>query len=148
MKFKKICLSTQLDKLYGKDNYQSHIKVGKEYWWCFFDEKDVTPGWHKIKITYLRSGIAFYVVTDVPEYAERSFALGSLMAATLVPAELDPIRDLTEEFKDSSMARKLYYFDPTYTVVSNWSNEDEIEIEETDESYPYFLIMTEKIQDP
>ena len=46
------------------------------------------------------------------------------------------------------MARKLYYFDPTYTIVSNWPNEDEIEIEETDESYPYFLIMTEKIQDP
>lgn len=148
MKFKKICLSTQLDKLYGMDRYQSHIKVGKEYWWCFFDEKDVTPGWHKIKITYLRSGIAFYVVTDVPEYAERSFAVGSLMAATLVPAELDPIRDLTEEFKDSSLARRMYYFDPTYTTVSNWPNEDVVEVEETDESYPYFLIMTEKIQDP
>ena len=148
MKFKKICLSTQLDKLYGKDNYQSHIKVGKEYWWCFFDEKDVTPGWHKIKVTYLRSGIAFYVITDAPGYAEKSFAVGSLMAATLVPAELDPIRDLAKEFEDSSLARKLYYFDPTYTIVYNWPNEDVTEIEETDDSYPYFLIMTEKIQDP
>lgn len=147
MRFKKICLSTQLDKLYGKDNYQSHIKVGKEYWWCFFDEKDVTPGWHKIRITYLRSGIVFYVMTDMPEVPERNFAVGSLMAATLVPAELDPTRDLAEELKGFKDQR-LYYFDPTYTIVSNWSNEDEIEVDETDESYIYFQLMTEKIQDP
>lgn len=147
MRFKKICLSTQLDKLYGKDNYQSHIKVGKEYWWCFFDEKDVTPGWHKIRITYLRSGIVFYVMTDMPEVPERNFAVGSLMAATLVPAELDPTRDLAEELKGFKDQR-LYYFDPTYTIVSNWSNEDEIEVDETDESYIYFQLITEKIQDP
>ena len=144
MRFKKKCLSTQLDKLYGGDNYQAHIEVGREFWWCFFNENDIPAGWHKIRITYLRSGCAFYVIEDLPEIPEQYFSVNSLMAATLVLAEIDPTRDL-KNFGDSKQ-QKMYYFDPTYTIVNNWPNENEIEIDEGDESYLLFLLCMEKAQ--
>lgn len=132
MKFKKKCYSTKLCDLYGEDNYESHIEEGREYWLCDFDDVK----WRKIKITHIRSGVAFYVFTDSPEIPEKYMPLGSFIAATLHFAEIDPCKDIkdidksdTDYFKDAS---RLYCFDDEYTIVKNWDNEKYIELTEED----------------
>ena len=99
-KFQKRCLSTQLKDLYGIDKYQSHIEVNREYWWYFTKYNDIPTGWHKIKVTYIRSGCAFYVLSDMPDVPEQFFPTSCFMAATLVFAEIDPVKDL-EGFGES-----------------------------------------------
>ena len=37
MKIKKLQFSTMVSDLWGRDGYQSHIELGREYWY-FFDE--------------------------------------------------------------------------------------------------------------
>ena len=41
MKIKKTCFSTMLSDLYGRDDYQSHIELGREYWWNWPEDSDV-----------------------------------------------------------------------------------------------------------
>lgn len=127
-KFKKICLSTQLKELYGLDNYQSHIEVNREYWYYFTKYSEIPVGWHKIKITYIRSGCAFYVLSDIPEIPENFFPISCFMAASLVFAEIDPNKDLND-FGDE-LDKLIYRFDDEHTIVHNWSNEETFEVEE------------------
>lgn len=135
MKFKKNCYSTRLCDLYGRDNYEPHIEEGREYW--LFDDVH----WRKIKITYIRSGVAFYVFNDSPETPEKYMPLGSFIAATLLFAEIDPYKDIdefdTDYYKDMS---RLYYFDDEHTVVKNWDNEKYIEL--TEENGDLFLLAS------
>ena len=145
MKFKKICYSTQLSDLYGRDGYQSHIEVGREYWCYFSREPGVDEGWHKIKITYTRSGCAFYIITDKPDIPERFFAVNCFMAATLVFADIDPAKDLKDFGNDNE--RKLYCFDTEHTVVHNWPNEKEIELDENDPLFSAAYILCKEIKD-
>lgn len=138
-RFQKRCLSTQLKDLYGIDKYQSHIEVDREYWWYFTKYNDIPTGWHKIKITYIRSGCAFYVLSDMPDVPEQFFPTSCFMAATLVFAEIDPTKDL-EGFGES-LDKIIYRFDDEHTIVHNWSNEEEFEIE-TEENPLYFVIKS------
>lgn len=144
MKFKKICFSTQLSELYGRDNYQSHIEQNREYWWFFSNDDDVSYGWHKIKVTYIRSGCAFYVFTDSPEAPERFFPTSCFMASTLVLAEIDPTKDL-ENF-GNDIEKKLYCFDTEHTIVQNWNNEKYVEINEHDSLYLTACILLKKVE--
>ena len=74
MKYKKTCYSTRLDELYGRDKYQPYITVNRQYWWHFPNSfNDISSGWHKIRITYIRSGCAFYIVCDTLECIEHFF---------------------------------------------------------------------------
>jgi len=140
MKFKKQCFSTELSKLYGRDNYQSHIKVGREYWYYFSRDKEFSDGWYKIKVTYVRSGCAFYVFSDMPELAERFFPINCFMASALVYADINPIIDL-EDF-GTELDKKMYRFDTEHTIVYNWPNEEEIEIDEKTQDFDFdFLVI-------
>ena len=149
MKFKKQCLSTELSDLYGRDNYQSHIKVGREYWYYFSRDIDFSEGWYKIKITYVRSGCVFYVFSDMPEIGERYFPANCFMASALVYADINPIMDL-EDF-GSELEKKMYRFDDERTIVYNWPNEKEIELDENKQELDFdFLavkIICEKINE-
>lgn len=137
MKFKKKCYSTKLCDLYGRDNYESHIELGREYW-LYDDTK-----WRKIKITYIRSGVAFYVFTDSPETPEKYMPLGSFIAATLLFAEIDPSKDIADTNNiNLEGLNRLCCFDDEYTVVKNWDNEKEIELTEEDGFLFTFAYLT------
>ena len=137
MKFKKFKLSTTLSGLYGKDNYHSHIEVGKEYWYWFGEETKVWSvthkHWNKIVVTYIRSGCMFYKVPDVPEISEDYCPLSCYMTSQFEVTELDPIKERL--FDDVEKAKKLYYFKGYRTVIHNWPNEKEIEISSDGELY-------------
>lgn len=130
MEYKKTRLSTKLYDLYG-DKYASHIEVGKEYWSYFtFDSeiyKKTRRNYNKIKVSYVRSGCMFYTFCDASEISEEYCSVNSFMAMNLIVAEIDPIKDL-ESIKETD--KDFYYFDSTYTIVKNWSNEPVIEINE------------------
>ena len=134
MKLKKTKLSTMLSDLYGRDNYQSHIEVGREYWYYFSEGSQAYnlthKYWNKIKITYIRSGCLFYVLSDVPEFKEEFCPTSCFMASTFVCAELDPIKDLGDKLENIEAAKLTYCFDDEHTIIKNWPNEREIEIDE------------------
>lgn len=141
MKFKKQCLSTELSDLYGRNGYQSHIKVGREYWhYCLPQEDSQLYGWHKIRITYIRSNCAFYVFSDVPEIPEQYFPIRCFMASKLVYADINPIIDL-ENF-GTELDKKMYRFDDERTIVYNWPNEEEIELDENEQDLDLLVIKT------
>lgn len=147
MKYKKRCFSTQLSDLYGRDGYQSHIEEGREYWWYFYEDSEISKGWHKIKITYVRSGCVFYVFTDLPDVPERFFPASSFFGATLIFADINPSKDL-ENF-GSELDKKMFYFDTKHTIVNDWPNEKEVEIDENDDENALLIfdILCEKIKD-
>lgn len=143
MKIKKICFSTMISDLYGKDKYKSYIKVGNEYWY-FFEEgteayKATQRYWNKIRITYIRSGCLFYILPDAPEVKEDFCPINCFMTSRFVLAELDPIKDLKglSDNIDTEAAKLEYCFDDEHTIIKNWPNEKEIEVNE-DELYTKF----------
>ena len=121
-----------LSDLYGRDGYQSHIELGRDYWYYFGKDSEIEAGWHKIRVTYIRSGCMFYCFPDFPGVKERFFPIDCYMASTLVFAEIDPTKDLNN-FSESE--EKLYYFDTEHTVVKNWLNEAEIEIDKNKDAF-------------
>lgn len=145
MKFKKICLSTQLSDLYGRDGYQSHIEEGREYWSFFSRDSEISEGWYKIKITYIRSGCMFYIFSDCPEVKERFCPLSCFFTSALVLTDIDPVKDLNN-FGDD-MDKKIYYFDTYHTIVHNWPNEKEIEIDESEEGFLIAFVLCKEIKD-
>jgi hypothetical protein len=61
------------------------------------------------------------------------------MTSRFVLAELDPVKDLKDLLDniDTEAAKLEYCFDDEHTIIKNWSNEKEIEIDE-DELYTKF----------
>lgn len=133
MKLKRKSFSTTLVDLYGRDNYQSHIEEGREYWWCFPHTSEIYEkthqDWHKLKVTYVRSKCFFYVFTDTDAMDEQFCAVDSIMGASLVFAELDPSNDL--EFV-SELSMHLYRFNDEKTVIKNWDNDEYVEVDDDD----------------
>ena len=138
-----------ISDLYGKDGYQSHIKVGKEYWY-YFDEKSdafkiTHKHWNKIQITYIRSGCLFYILSDIPEIKENFCPINCFMSAQFILAEIDPIKDLGKDvLGDLDAAKIKFCFNDEHTIVNNWPNEKEIEIDD-DEIYNKFKDSLEYI---
>ena len=128
-----MCLSTVLYDLYGEDNYQDHIEIGREYW-CLFPASDIIKysGWYKIKITYIRSNCVFYVFSDHPEISEQFCGINSFLISSLEFAELDPEKDL--KLDNVEIMKKVYYFDDTRTIVHNWPEDKEMDMS-TEEKY-------------
>lgn len=145
MKFKKICLSTQLSDLYGRDSYQSHVKEGKEYWNFFSRDSEISEGWYKIKITYIRSGCMFYTFSDYPEIKERFCPLSCFFTSVLVLTDIDPVKDLNNFGGD--LDKKIYCFDTEHTIVHNWPNENEIDIDESEEEFLVAFVLCKAIGD-
>lgn len=132
---KRITFGTTLQDLYGKDEYPNHVEVGRCYWTffatCMNPEicEKTNSHWLKIKITYIRSGVAFYTICGYEnEIPENALFLTSIRAAQLEPVELDPIKELPHLF-DNERQYKLYRFDDDRTVIVNYDNEDK-EVEE------------------
>ena len=138
MKIKKQKFSTQLSQLYGWDKYEQHLEVGREYFrfWEYNSTVFEYTKTHlaKIKITYKRSGVCFFVLPDFPEVPELFFTVGSFIAATLVFVEIDPMKDLTWEGYEMTKEQleKRYCFDDETTVVLNWDNSPTANLEETE----------------
>ncbi len=158
IKLKKTQFSTMLSKLFGENNYQKHLEVGREYWWYFASQdSDIVSkygnGWYKIKITYIRSGCLFYIFSDYPDIKENFCPVNCVMAATFELAELDPIKDLGELLGDVETAKYKYCFDDKRTIVKNWPNEKEIEIGEDlvstkfNDDIDFLWVMTNKIDE-
>ena len=143
MKFKKITYSTMLSDLYGRDNYQSHIEAGRDYWYYFPKDSEIENGWHKIRVTYIRSGCMFYFFPDNPEVKERFCPLNCFMASQFVLAEIDPEKDMAGILDDIEMAKKMYRFNSERTVVKNWPNEETVEIEDNDITSTIMTILVE-----
>jgi len=127
-----------LSDLYGRDNYQSHITLGREYWWFCPSNHDLFMLTHKnfvkIKVTYIRSRCMFYILPDFPEVDEQFCAIDSFFASSLILADIDPIKDLGDSLGYIEVAKLKYCFNTEHTIVNNWPNEQEIEIDE-DEYY-------------
>ena len=119
---KKTTLSTKLCDLYGKDEYHLYIEVDREYWYYFTTESNIAKkygsGWHKIKVTYIRSGCMFYIFPDYKDIDEEFCPLRCFMTSQFEFAEINPKKDL--DIKDDSFS--LYRFDDTRTVVIDWDN--------------------------
>ena len=135
MNIKKKCFSTMLKDLYGYD-YQSHIEVGREYWYYFDSNTDIFKEtgncWNKLRVTYIRSGCVFYDFPDAPNVPEEFCALNCIMTSQFVLAEIDPTVDLADNMycANITITKLTYYFDDEHTLVHNWPNEREIEISE------------------
>lgn len=138
MKLKKVCFSTQLSELYGRDGYQPHIKEGQEYWYFFPDDTEIFrethEHWNKIRISYVRSGCLFYIFPEHPNVPEEFCPVSCIMASQFIMAELDPVKDLKDIMKDidTDSAREMYCFDDKRTTVKNWPNEKEADINADD----------------
>lgn len=90
-------LDTSLDglcKMNGKP--EDHLKINREYWMyiapyrkMFTKDREKIEGWHKLVITYKRSGIVFW---KFPEYCKRfdeqSFPINSMEVEMWHPAIL------------------------------------------------------------
>lgn len=101
------CAATNLKNLFSDDMQAAskYIKVGRQFW--KYDE--VTDEFDLITITYVRSGIAFYVKEGETE--ENSFGTRSVVAALLYPRVIY-LQDVAEQIK-------VYYpdFNPEYLVT-------------------------------
>jgi len=156
IKLKKTQFSTTLYKLFG-DDYQTHLEVGREYWWYFASRDSGIAnkygnGWYKIKITYIRSGCLFYIFSDYPDIKENFCPVNCFMASTFVLAEIDPVKDLGESLGNIETAKYKYCFDDKLTIVKNWPNERKIEIDEDllkkfNDDIDFLWLMTNRIDE-
>ena len=132
MKIKKTRFSTMISDLYGRDNYQKILTVGREFWWNFPETSDIYratgKSWNKLRITYRRSGCIFYQIIDANNIGEQFCPVNCFMASSLILADLDPIEDL--DFIKKEISQKIYCFDDTRTVIHNWDNSRECEVDE------------------
>jgi len=148
MKIKKTCFSTTVSDLWGRDGYQPHFEVGREYWDFFDTDSEIYrrtgEHWNRIKITYIRSRVLFYIFPDVPDIEEDFMPVNCFRAASLILAELDPVKDLDENvLGDIEMAKLGYCFDDTRTIIHNWPNENEVEITDAVGSKGLFSILND-----
>ena len=143
MKIKKIFFSTCLSDLYGRGGYQSHIKVGDEYWYYFTENTEVYKvshkNWNKLRISYIRSGCLFYIFPEFPDISEEFCPISCFMTSKFILAELDPIKDLEGLMSDidTESGKIRYCFDDEHTIIKNWPNEKVIDIDD-EEVYEKF----------
>jgi len=135
MKIKKTKFSTVISDLYGRDEYEKALKVGREYWWNWPGDSTIGKlygnGWYKIRITYIRSHCMFYVFSDYPNVPEQFCGFNCFLASSLELADLNPIMDLPFISKKGiEISQKLYCFDDTRTIIHNWDNSKECEVDE------------------
>lgn len=89
------CAATNLRKLFSDDMLAAskYIQAGRQFW----QYNDSTREFDLITITYVRSGIAFYVKEGETE--EDSFGTRSIAAALLYPRVIY-LQDVAEQIKE------------------------------------------------
>jgi len=154
MRIKKTRFSTMISDLYGRNDYQKAIKVGREYWWNWPANSTIGElygsGWYKMKVTYIRSHCMFYIFSDYPDVPEQFCGFDCFLASSLVLADLNPRMDLpfiSEEGVD--LCQQMYCFDDTRTIIHNWDNSRECDIDEEKfmKEYPsyYITVMSQNL---
>ena len=80
--------SPMLADIFGRNNvdiFSAYIKPGREFW--YFDTE--TSNFRKIKVTYVRTGVMFFVYEDEPK-TEHAMFMGCFDATTLHAAQIYP----------------------------------------------------------
>lgn len=77
--------ATTLFDMFGErsEDIAEYIKPGREFW--HFDG----TSWRKLKVTYVRSGVMFFIFVDEPN-TEKAWFLGSFYAQSLSVAQIYP----------------------------------------------------------
>ena len=82
--YKDTTWSAALNDLFKNDDeaLQAYIKEGREFWYF-----DTGNSWRKLRVTYVRSGVMFFVFEDEPDN-EKAWFLGSFNAISLIAAQI------------------------------------------------------------
>ena len=81
-----------------KQSIEAYIKPNREFW-----HFDGSKGFRKLKVTYVRSGVMFFVFEDEPDI-EKAWFIGSFNSDSLHAAQIYPYeigRLLSKQFKNS-----------------------------------------------
>ena len=66
------------------------------------------------------------------------------MASKLVFADIDPMKDL-DNFVDD-INKKLYCFDSEHTIIHNWPNDREVEIDSDDSTFLLASVLLKEVK--
>ena len=74
--------------MFGKhsDAIDAYIKPGREFWHYDGEKRR----YRKLKITYVRSGVMFFVFEDDPDNVEHAWFIGSFNCDSLYAAQIYP----------------------------------------------------------
>ena len=123
--------TSQLYKMFGEHDeaVKAYIQEGREYW--YYDGEKTC--FRKLKVTYVRSGVVFFVFEDKPdaEYAWfiSSFNCLSLRAAQIYPYEIGRLlskwyKNAENEFPEICKQCKWDDCNGRITVEVIWDKED------------------------
>ena len=78
---------TRLYELFCKEDefVKAYIKVGRKFW--YYDGEKMC--WRKLTVTYVRTGVMFFIFDDEPE-VEHAWFMGSVNVLSLRAAEIYP----------------------------------------------------------
>ena len=116
--------TANLYEMFGKrdEDVTEYIKPGREFW--HFDGNV----WHKLKVTYVRSGVMFFVFEEKPDVEQAwfisSFNVMSLCAAQIYPHEISRILSKTypdNNFVDVCKECKWYDYNGKIKVEVIWN---------------------------
>lgn len=122
--------TSRLYDMFGKDGYaiDAYIKPDREFW--YYDGEKMK--YRKLKITYVRTGVMFFVFDDEPEVEHAwfigSFNCDSLYAAQIYPYEIGRLLSRCQEYADVNFPKickqcKWDDCDGRITVDVIWDNE-------------------------
>ena len=114
--YSNITLTSCLWEMFGKKSeaIALYIKEGREFWYY-----DVSQDkYRKLRVTYIRSGVMFFVYDDEPDEEHAwfisSFNVGSLFAAQIYPHEIGKILSKWHENADKDfpeICRQCKWYD-------------------------------------
>lgn len=122
--------TSQLYDMFGKhtDIIDAYIKPDREFWYYDGEKRE----YRKLKITYVRTGVMFFVFEDEPEVEHAwfisSFNCASLFAAQIYPYEIGRLlskyyEDADKEFPKICETCKWNDCDGRIKVEVIWDNE-------------------------
>ena len=123
--------TSQLREMFGDHDeaVNVYIKPGREFWHYDGEKRD----YRKLKVTYVRSGVVFFVFEDEPE-TEHAWFIGSfncllLHAAQIYPYEIGRIlskwhENAADEFPEICKQCKWDDCDGRITVEVIWDKDD------------------------
>ena len=82
-----ITFTSMLYEMFGKHNeaIEAYIKVGREFWYYDGDKRS----YRKLKVTYIRTGVMFFIFEDDPG-VEHAWFIGSFNCLSLHAAQIYP----------------------------------------------------------
>ena len=119
--------TSQVSEMFGRHNeaIEAYIKPGREFWHYDGDKMS----YRKLKVTYVRTGVMFFVFEDEPE-TEHAWFIGSFNCHTLYAAQIYPY-EISRIMSDSDIPKiceqcKFDDCDGRITVEVIWDNDEQI----------------------